>query len=74
MLSNLIGTRAKDTNLAVCVLYITSTFRSIHRWAPDLERSAGLSISMGRGGLYECIYIWFINYYQRALNVYTNVV
>ena len=42
MLSNLIGTRAKETNLAVRVLYRTSTFRSIHRRAPDLERSAGL--------------------------------
>ena len=31
VLSNLIGTRAKEMNLAVRVLYKTSTFRSIHR-------------------------------------------
>ena len=31
VLSNLIGTRAKEMNLAVRVLYRTSTSRSIHR-------------------------------------------
>ena len=31
VLSNLIGTRAKEMNLAVRVLYKTSTFRSVHR-------------------------------------------